>query len=452
MFRHHGSVSTAVVNPAPSYRSVLALPGVLRLVVLTTLARVPQAAAGVVMTLHVARTLGAGYAVAGAVVAAMTIGMTLGGPWRGRAVDRAGLRRALVPSLAASVVAWGSAPFLGPVGLVVAGLLGGVLMLPVFTVARQSLAVLVPESGRRVAFSVDSIGTEISFMVGPALGVLVATQVSTRWALVMVGAMTVASGVAFFVMNPPTRSEVPQDGPAVALSRRDWFTPGLTVVFGVSSAAALVLASTDVSAVAVLDGIGRVDMAGLVIVVWSLGSVLGALVYGRLNRQVSPLTLLLLLGLLTAPAALAGSVPTLAVALFVAGAFCAPTITATTEAVSRLVPERARGEAMGWHGSSMTIGMAVGSPVAGVVIDGAGANDGFLAAGIAGVGIALAGLATQAVRRWNRRALTAGVALPAAEACGTRRAEGVGVGPVDEPAGDPGVLRGRRPIRGGPGR
>src|SRR4051812_45246265 len=58
------------------------------------------------VTLHVARTLGAGYATAGIVMAATTIGMTLGGPWRGRVVDRSGLRRALLPSIVVGGAAW----------------------------------------------------------------------------------------------------------------------------------------------------------------------------------------------------------------------------------------------------------------------------------------------------------------------------------------------------------
>ena len=45
------------------------------------------------------------------------------------------------------------------------------------------------------------------------------------------------------------------------------------------------------------------------------------------------------------------------------GALCAPVITATAEEVTRRVPERVRGEAMGWHGSALTVGdRARGAP------------------------------------------------------------------------------------------
>ena len=75
------------------------------------------------------------------------------------------------------------------------------------------------------------------------------------------------------------------------------------------------------------------------------------------------------LALSTIPVALAGSLGWLVVLLFVCGVLCAPTITATVDHLSRLVPERSRGEAMGWHGSAMTAGQAIGAPLAGYAID-----------------------------------------------------------------------------------
>ena len=47
------------------------------------------------------------------------------------------------------------------------------------------------------------------------------------------------------------------------------------------------------------------------------------------------------------------------------------------DTLSRLVPLGARGEAIGWHGSSMTLGIALGAPLAGFAIDAVG-----LAAGV----------------------------------------------------------------------
>jgi MFS family permease len=54
------------------------------------------------------------------------------------------------------------------------------------------------------------------------------------------------------------------------------------------------------------------------------------------------------------------------------------------------VPDGARGEAMGWHGSSLTVGLAVGAPLAGWAIDHGSSAWGFVAVGAAGALVTLA--------------------------------------------------------------
>jgi uncharacterized membrane protein len=69
-----------------------------------------------------------------------------------------------------------------------------VFLVPVFSVVRQFLGVLVPLGEQRTAYALDSVGTELTFMLAPAIGVLIATQKSTTAALVTVGIATVGSG------------------------------------------------------------------------------------------------------------------------------------------------------------------------------------------------------------------------------------------------------------------
>jgi MFS family permease len=381
------------------YRRVLARPGVSRLLLFGVLARVPATAAGVVLTLHVVLTLGRGYAAAGLIATSATVGMALGSPWRGRAVDRLGLRRALAPSIVAEALVWGSAPFVSYEVLLAVAFVGGLLGLPIFTVTRQSLSVLVTEDQRRSAYSLDSMGVELSFMVGPALGVVVATQFSSTIALLGVGVCMVTAGLALFVFDPPTRSQE-QAELATQAGRerggvRTWFSPGLAAVLAASAAGTVVLAGTDVGVVAVLRSHDAIGLTGLVFAAWGLASMLGAVVFGALRRPVSPLALLTVLAALTIPVGLAGGPWWLALAILPAGALCAPLITATAEEVARRVPERVRGEAMGWHGSSLTVGTALGAPVAGYAIDRLGAWAGFAAVGGVGLVLALAGFAAQ---------------------------------------------------------
>lgn len=373
------------------YRDALALPGIRSLLFVAILARVPVMAATVTLTLHVVLDLGRGYAAAGLVGAALTVGAAVGAPWLGRLVDRHGLRPVLALSTVAEGVFWAAAPVLPYPALLGAAFFGGLLTLPVFSVVRQSIAAITPMHQRRQAYALDSMSVELSFMVGPALAVLMATAVSPRITMLAVGIGIVLSGVALFALNPPIRAH--DEGPAAAdqrIPRRQWLTSRLVTVLAASAAATLVLGGTDVSVVALLRDAGQVEFTGLVLTMWGVYSLVGGFAYGAATRPISPLVLLAGLGLATVPVGLAGGQWwLLCLTLVAAGALCAPTLAATADAVSRLVPPSVRGEAMGLHGSAMTVGLAIGAPLAGAVIDATGPAWGFAATGALGAAVAL---------------------------------------------------------------
>jgi MFS family permease len=70
------------------------------------------------------------------------------------------------------------------------------------------------------------------------------------------------------------------------------------------------------------------------------------------------------------------------------GLLCAPSLAAGAEAVTTLAPEHARGLATGLHGSSITVGAALATPLAGLLIDVASPSVAVLAVGSAGVAVA----------------------------------------------------------------
>lgn len=377
--------------PAP-YRALLRLPGAARLYALTLVARLPHAASGVVLTLHVVRSLGGSYAQAGVVAAAMTVGIAIGGPWRGRLVDRFGLRRALLPSVVVESGVWLLAPHLTYWPLVGAAVLGGLFLLPVFSVTRQSLAVLVPADQQRTAFALDSVSAELTYMLAPIAGVMLATQVSTAAALTAVGASTVAAGLLLMWQNPPTTS-----APSSALvpePPQPWSPDrALVVVLLAGLASAVVLVGTDVALVAALNEAGRPGDVGWVGAVWAAGSLVGGLVHGVVRRSPSPLTLVLILSAATVPAALVAGLGEgwLVLAVFVAGLPCAPTLASVNAALVALVPEHRRGEVMGWSGTAQTVGNALGAPAVGFVIDQSVPSAGFLVAALLGALVAVGG-------------------------------------------------------------
>jgi predicted MFS family arabinose efflux permease len=445
------------------YRELLAVRPIRRLLLVGMLARIPHSAAGVLLTLHIVLTLGQGYAAAGAAAAVMTIGIAVGAPWRGRRVDTVGLRRALIPSVIAETVIWSIVPHVSYELLLPLVFVGGLLTLPIFSVVRQSLGVLATGEQRRTAFALDAISTELVFMIGPAAGALVATAGFSVLGLTVVGAATSVSGLFLMWFNPPTRSAdlgLPSDAeleadagaesgseseaafragpqeaaeaavvaaapahlkeaaaefaPLAAAERRRaapaglrhkvrhnfaWFSAAVAAVFAVAAGAGMVLSGSDVGIVAALESGGHQAEIGLVFLFWCGASVVGGLVYGAMHRPISPVLLLLGMSALTVPMAFARDTWTLGLLSVLPGLLCAPVLSAASEKVAELVDERRRGEAMGWYGSAITGGVALGAPLAGVFIDGVGPSAGFVAVGAAGVLLCLVGLVLQRRRR-----------------------------------------------------
>ncbi|REE02608.1 MFS transporter [Citricoccus muralis] len=452
------------------------------------IARFPNAATGIILTLHVAVTMDLGYGAAGLAVAAMTLGMAVGSPWRGRLVDRLGLRRALVPSVVTLGAVWTAVPFLPFPWLLFGAFLGGLFALPVFSVVRQSIGVLTHGARRETAFALDSIITETIFMVGPALGAVVATSWSSAWGLAIIGWSAVAAGLYLMWFNPPTRSSQlgtflarpgtereysaeedlrravdgsvqgapahldltatelttgalpmvrsapPYDagphpdsrphpnanpgsdpgsrpdsqaavrrGPLVRLRTSfGWLSGTALAVLAVSLGSGMLMSGTEVAIVAELERSGQAAQAGVVIAFWCGASAAGGILYGAMGRRISPLLLLSLFALGTLPMAFVDGMWALAVVSLISGLFTAPTLAAASALMSTVVTEERRGEALGYYGSAMTAGAALGAPVSGAFIDGISPEAGYLFAGL--IALAMVGLALLArtIVRWRR--------------------------------------------------
>ncbi|MGO4253450.1 MFS transporter [Paenarthrobacter sp. TAF1] len=424
------------------YKEMLSIRPVRRLLVVGMVARIPHSAAGVLLTLHIVLTLGQGYAAAGAAAAVMTIGIALGAPWRGRRVDMVGLRKALIPSVVSETVIWSIVPHVSYQWLLPLVFIGGLFTLPIFSVVRQSLGVMVDGEQRRSAFALDSIATELVFMIGPAVGAVVATSGYSALGLTAVGISVSVAGLFLMWFNPPTRSEAactPEESAdresadlaaaeaamvasapahvqeaasemASATSRTaglrsrvarnfTWFTVSVAALFAVAAGSGMVLSGSDVSIVGLLERGGHQNEIGIVFFFWCAASVVGGLIYGSMKRSISPILLLLGMAALTIPMGFAQDTWTLAFLSLLPGLLCAPVLSASSEKVADLVEEDRRGEAMGWYGSALTAGVALGAPLAGVFIDTVGPSGGFAAVGIAGVVLCATGLVLMSIRR-----------------------------------------------------
>lgn len=383
------------------YREVLSIGTIRTAILVGFLARLPMFGAGVVVTLHVVRTMGRSYTEAGIATAVLVLAIAVSGPWRGRLLDRYGLRRVLVPSIIVQSLYALVVPFLDFGPFIAAQAVSGLFFIPVQAILRQAVMAAAAESQRRTVLSLDGVVLELSAGLAPAIAVAAATTWDTAYVLAGVFWATALAGVILYAVNLPMHRDAESAAaPAEARpSTRSWFGVGVgaLLVGGVTST--VVFSGTDLSAVAILNDVGKTSAIGWVLALWALGSLTGGLIYGGVQRQLSPFLLLAALSAVTILPALSTGAVSLGLLLLVAGLLGQPVITATVEQLVDRVPEVARGEAMGWHSTAMTTGLALGAPVSGAAIDRWGGEGGFITVGIFGLTVGLTLWAVAARRR-----------------------------------------------------
>jgi len=247
------------------------------------------------------------------------------------------------------------------------------------------------------AFALESVNDELIFVIGPALVTLLATQVipvsGVGTAVLLCVTGTLALGIQRRTEPAP---------PRLAPSARRW--PGLPAAgLVVLAPAALLLggmfAAMDLSTVAFATQLHHRPAAGLVLGTFALGSAIGGLWYGSrhwrapLQRRLAVTVALAVTGVSTFWA-MPGLIA-LACAGLLAGFWIAPTLIGCFAILERQAAPHRQTEAMSWLSSTMSVGTAAGSALAGGVIDIGQARWGFVCAagfGVLAVLTCLAGL------------------------------------------------------------
>lgn len=408
------------------YAGVWAIPAIRSAVIVGFLSRVPNFGLGLLLTLHIVQHLDPRYSAAGVAVAVFTVAATLSGPWRGHLLDRRGLRRTMIPSLLVIGACVVVAPVLNFYALLALMIPLGAMAFPTFSILRQVMVANAPAELRRTAMSLDSVVVEFAYMAGPILGVVAATTLGTRLALWVFGGAWVLGSAWLTWLNPPIRSDqvdaVPSTEPGPSASEMaaldqasahddrasdqprpgrlgPWLTPGILALFIALIAAGFVLGGTELGTVAALRSMDHPGLIGWSLALWGAGSAVGGIVHGALKKPVPVMWLLIGLGATTVPLAWSPNGLVFAILLFITGLFCAPTLAASAEILSNLVPEQYLGQAMGWHGSATNGGVAMSPPLVGAVMDARGWRWGFVVTGVLGLCGAAALMLATALRR-----------------------------------------------------
>jgi predicted MFS family arabinose efflux permease len=368
------------------YRALWADAQLRRILLMGLCAKIPVVAIPALLTLHVVLGLKAGFAAAGAVNAAWLIGAAIGVPIQGRWMDRRGLRAVLALVLVVQCAFWMAAPTLPLAWLLPAAGLAGAFCFAAFTIGRMAIAQLATEPDRHTAYAFDAITTEMAYMSGPPLAVVACAWISSAAALHVVGAAIVMSGLLYVVAELRTSAR-PQA--RAASTPRGIAIGALLPSLAMTAVATLLIASYEVAGLALLKSMHQMPLASVFYIVCGVASLAGGAFYGAAAHPPSAFRLVIGLALATAIVALAPGAGWVCLFIAPAAALCAPVMAATASDVSRAAPAQHKGLAMGLYGTALTIGNAVGFPLAGLVSDALGPAAAFELTGALGLCVAL---------------------------------------------------------------
>jgi MFS family permease len=376
--------------------AIASAPAARRLFAVSILARLPLTMLSIGLLVH-ARHLTGSFAAAGVVTGAFAVSLGVGGPLLGRLVDQRGQTMVLLTSaviagatLAATAALPVGAPATAIVGLAVAL---GVATPPVGACMRTLFPTLLSEpEAIRSAYAAEAAYTELTWIAGPPLVLLVGAALSTGAALAFSGAILVAATAAFAAQRP-SRAWRPSPGPdrprGGALR-----APAMRTLVVVLIAVGVVFGAAEIGVPAAADALGSTAAAGPLLGIWGAGSLVGGLVAARAGggARTGAGLALVLVGLAAGHLALAGavgSVLVLAAVLALAGATIAPTYASVFAMVDDAAPAGTVTEAFAWLNTAVAIGASAGAASAGALTDTAGPASTFVLAAAAGVVAAL---------------------------------------------------------------
>jgi predicted MFS family arabinose efflux permease len=389
-------MSRPVRGNAASYRAVLTLPDARGLFAAAMLARLSYGLLSLPLLLSLRLATGS-YTAAGAATGLFGLAAALLVPMRARLVERRPrmlmvLATCYVALLAAIAVA--STIALAPWLALVLALAAGAFPPPVGPLMRTLWGSLAEhEAQRQSALSLDTVSESTVFALGPVMAGELITLASAPVALMVCAGLALGGFSAFAaaLRRAPVLSRPIVDAPSAPRSARGplraaGFGAMLVVVFCVGCALAI-------EEIAALSTWGA-RVTGLLLALFSVGGVLGGLVYGRRAWRATPDRRLV--GLTVAGAvcyglpALVTAVPIAALALLCAGA-CADTLLITSYLLVDIrVAQGSRTEAGAWVNTAYNLAVAFGSSFAGVIADRIGSAAVFAAAAAVALAAALA--------------------------------------------------------------
>ncbi len=252
------------------------------------------------------------------------------------------------------------------------------------------------------AFAVEAVNDELVFIVGPTMTTLLATAVDPLAGLVTAGSAALL-GTWALVAQRGTEPPVVRPDEATPAAPMPW--GALMPLVGGAFSLGVILGGCEVATIALSDEQGHQELAGVLLAVWALGSLISGVISGAVTQRRTPAARYrlgtLALTALTLPMPFVDGLWALGGFLFLCGFAVSPTLIAAVSWVESIVPAARLNEGIAVFSTGLVAGVAPGAAVVGVVVDAHGASTSFwvpVAAGALGVLLALG----SSVRRRSR--------------------------------------------------
>lgn len=396
-----------------TYTRLFAVPGAWQFSASGFAARLPIAmnALGILLLVSLS---GGSYALAGVVSGCYTIAAALASPFSSRFVDRFGQSRVLLPLgladaffmvVLAFTVIWGL-PIPDIIG---AALLAGIAHPNVGSLVRARWVALLGSDPRLLtAFAWESVLDELIFTLGPIVTTFLALSLAPASPLFVAAALTAFGAVLLVAQkrSEPTRANAAHHERArAALLYR-----GMIVMLLASIGLGGLFGSFEVSVVAFTSAQNDENLTGWILALWAGGSMVAGLAFGARHPSLSFSRLLpICTGISFAAMLVSPFVPNsgvLAITTFISGMTIAPSLIVLFGLVEQLVPGVRLTEGLTWANSGLALGFALGTALAGGVIDAFGASAGFW------VSVSAIGFAAFSSLLGMSRTLTTGAIAP----------------------------------------
>lgn len=384
-----------------TYRSLFSEPGRAWFITATAVGRVPNAMKALACILLVQQLTGS-YGMAGLVGAMQTLVAAILAPVLARLIDVQGERGVLLWSMMAHIIGVAALIAAAYSDLPPASMLIGAAIIGGSSVQFGSLsrARWVRSLGRgralERAYSLESMIDEMGFVIGPMLVVPLTISVHPTAGILASMLMTVAGTLMLF-RKPRTTDSVRMSTPlAQGHTGNDQSVikiPAVQLMIASLVFMGILFGAAEIVMVSFTEHHGQPNAASYVAAIFAIGSLLGAVLYGSRhwpgNTPIKVFITFWWIGLGTIPILLAPSIPMMALAVFITGLAISPAMIVANLFVEQVSPTSKLTEAFAWLGSAMATGAAIGSIIAGYLVDEYGVRGGQWSSVVAGVACGL---------------------------------------------------------------